>query len=75
MRKPCQGSGRPRDCVEKKGMLAELGRYLTTQFGVTRFPKGLCSREEKFRNGFVLVISITKWNHMHIGNMTYNNEL
>ena len=51
-----------RDCVAKKGMSAKLGRCVTTQKGVTGFPEGLCSREGKVGDGFVLVINISRWN-------------
>jgi len=47
MRKPFQGMNHPRDYVTEKGMPVKLGRCVTTQKGVTRFPKGLCSREWK----------------------------
>jgi len=36
----------------------ELGRCVTTWRGVTGFPEGLCSREGKVVNGFVLVITL-----------------
>lgn len=42
---------------------------------MTRFPKGLCSREGKVGDGFVLVSSISRWNQMHIGSVPWNNEL
>jgi len=31
--------------------------------------------EERVRDGFVFLISITRWNHMHIGIALWNNEL
>ena len=37
-------------------------------------PEGLCSREGKVIDGFVLVISIIRWNQMHIGSPPWNNE-
>jgi len=43
--------------------------------GVTRLCEGLCSREGNSRDGFFLVISITRWNQMHIGSVPWNNEL
>ena len=42
---------------------------------VTGFPEGLCKREGKVIDGFVLVISIARWNQMHMGSVPYNNEL
>jgi len=42
--------------------------------GVTRLPKGLCRREGKAVDIFVLVISIAKWNQMHIGSVPWDNE-
>jgi len=43
--------------------------------GVTRFLKELCSREGKVMDIFVLVISIDRWNQIHIGCVPWNNEL
>jgi len=43
--------------------------------GVAEFPKGLCSREGKLRDGSILVISIARWNQMHIGSVPWNNDL
>lgn len=74
-RKPCRGRGHLRDCVAEKGMPAELGRCLTAQKGVTKLPEGLCSREGKVGDGFVLVISIVRWNQMHIGSVPWNNKM
>jgi len=54
----CQGTWKVSDCTE----------------GVTEFPKGLCRREGKVRDIFVLVIRISRWNHMHIGSVPQNNE-
>jgi len=42
--------------------------------GWPEFPKGLCSREGNAGNGFFLVISIARWNHMHIGRAPWNNK-
>jgi len=47
---------------------------VTSQNGMTGFPKGLYSREGKVIDGFFLVISIAIWNHMHIGSVPWNNE-
>ena len=47
----CQGTWKVSECTK----------------GVTTLPEGLCSREGKVKDGFVLVISIAKWNQMHIG--------
>ena len=55
-----------RDSVVGKGIPTELARSFTTWKGVTIFPKGLCRREGKVEDGFVLVISISRWNQMHI---------
>ena len=41
---------------------------------VTRLPDGLCSREGKVVDILVLVISIARWNQMHIGSEPWNNE-
>jgi len=41
---------------------------------VNGLPEGLCSREGKVKNIFVLVIIIAIRNHMHIGNVPWNNE-
>lgn len=46
----------------RMGVPAKLGRLVTAQKGLTRFLEGLCSREGKDRDGFVLVISIARWN-------------
>jgi len=46
---------------------------VTSQKGVTGFPKELCIREGKDVDIF-FVISITKWNHMHIGSAPRNDE-
>jgi len=40
-----------------------------------RIPEGLCNREWKVKDGFVLVISIVRWNQMYIGIAPWNNEL
>lgn len=42
--------------------------------GVTIFPKRLCSREGKAKDGFVLVIRISIWNQMHNRSASWNNE-
>ena len=55
------------------GVPAELGRLVTTRKGVTVFPR-LCSREGKAEDIFGLFMSISKWNHMHIGSVPWNNE-
>ena len=34
------------------GVLAQLGRCVTTRKEVTRLPEGLCSREWKAKDGF-----------------------
>jgi len=57
------------------GVLVELGRRVTAHKGITGFPKELCSREGNAGDGFVLVISITRWNHMHIGSVPWNNDI
>ena len=41
---------------------------------VNGFPEGLCIIEGKVGEGFVLVISISIWNHMHIGSVPWYNE-
>ena len=42
--------------------------------GLIRLPKGLSSIEWKVVDGFVLVISIIRWNQMYIGSTPWNNE-
>lgn len=46
------------------GEVEELGRCVTAQKGMTGLPEGLCSREGKVGDGFVLVISIARWNQI-----------
>jgi len=41
---------------------------------VTRFIEGLCRKEGRDEDIFVLVIRISIWNQMHIGSMPWNNE-
>ena len=55
--------------------VGELGRCVTTRKGVTVFLEGLCSREGKTEDGFVLFISIAIWNQIHIESVPWNNEL
>jgi len=55
------------DELPRMGIPVELGRCVIAWKWVTGFPEGLCSREGKFKDGFVLVISIAIWNQMHIG--------
>jgi len=57
------------------GVPTKLGRCVIAQKVVTGFPEGLCKREGKVIDGFVLVISIARWNQMHMGSVPYNNEL
>ena len=47
---------------------------MTARKGVTRFPKGLCSKEGKVKDIFSLFISISRWNQMHIESVPWNNE-
>lgn len=47
---------------------------MTTWKGVIKFLEGLCSREGKVADMFVLAISIARWNQMHIGSAPKNNE-
>jgi len=47
---------------------------VTAQKGMTGFPEGLRSREGKVVDIFFLVISISRWNQMHIGSVPWNNE-
>ena len=35
--------------------------------GLTGLPERLCSKEGKVGDGFFFVISISRWNQMHIG--------
>ena len=63
-----------RDGLPEMGVPAELGRCVTAWKGVAKFPEGLCSREGKVEDIFVLVISIAKWNQMHNGSLPWNNE-
>lgn len=55
-------------------MPTELGRCVTARKGVTGLLEGLCSKEGKIRDEFVLVISIARWNQMHIRSAPWNNE-
>ena len=64
----------PWDRLPRMGVPAKLGRCVTAWKGVTRLPEGLCSREGKVEDILVLVISITRWNQMHIGSVSWNNE-
>ena len=66
VKKPCQVRGPSRDYVAEKGMPTKLGSCMTMWKGVTGFLEGLCRIEGKVEDGFVLVISISIWNHMHI---------
>jgi len=52
----------------------KLGRCDARE-GVTRLPEGLCSREGKVKDIFVLVISISRSNQIHIGSVPWNNGL
>lgn len=52
----------------------ELGRCVTARKVVNGFPEGLCIREGKALDGFVLVISISRWNQMHIGSVPWDSE-
>ena len=72
-RKPFQGMDCLRDNVAKKGMAAELANCVTSWKGVNGLLKGLCSREGKDGDGF-FVITSSRWNQMHIGSVTWNNE-
>jgi len=56
------------------GLLMELGRFVTAKKGVNEFPKGLCGRGGKAKDGFVLGISIARWNHIHIRSVPWKNE-
>ena len=56
------------------GCASEIGRCVIAQKGVTGFLEGLCSREGKVEDIFVLVINISRWNQMDIGNVPWNNE-
>lgn len=60
--------------MPEMGVPTKLGKCVTEQNGVTRFPKGLCSREGNARDILVLVIRISIWNQMHIANVPWNNE-
>ena len=42
--------------------------------GGDQISQGLCKREGKVTDVFVLVISIARWNQMHIGSAPWNNE-
>lgn len=64
----------PRDGSHGIGDAEELGRWMTTQKGVNKLPEEICSREGKVRDGFVLVISIARWNQMHIGSAPQDNK-
>ena len=63
-----------RDGFPGMGVPVEIGRCVTTQKGVTGLPEGLCSREGKVGDISIFVISISRWNQMHIGNVPWNNE-
>ncbi len=65
----------PRDGLTGMGVLAEVGRWVTAQKWLIGLLEGLCSREGKSGDGFLLVIRITRWNQMHIGSAPWNNEL
>ena len=56
------------------GVPVKLERCVIAWKEVTKFPEGLCKREGKVGDRFVLVISISRWNQMHIGNVPWNNE-
>jgi len=43
--------------------------------GMNGLPKGLCIKEWKVEDGFVLVISISRWDQTHIGSAPWKNEL
>jgi len=57
------------------GGASRTWKVCDAQKGVTEFAKGLCSREGKVGEGFFLVISIARWNQMHIGSVPQKNEL
>ena len=59
----------PRDGLPGMGVLAELGRCVTTRKGVIGLPEGLCSREGKDGDIFFLVIRIGRWNEIPIGSV------
>ena len=48
--------------LSEMGVPAELGRWVTAWKGMTKLPEGLCSREGKVGDIFVLFISISRWN-------------
>ena len=64
-----------RDGIPEMGVLVELGRCVTAQKGVTGLPEGICSREGKVGDIFFFVISIARWNEMHIGSAPWNNKM
>ena len=68
VRKPCQGMSL------KKGDVGELERWVTAWKGMTGFLEWQCSREGKVWDILVLVISVARWNYMHIGSAPRNNE-
>jgi len=69
VRKPCQGMDYPgwRFQPNLEGVWLH-GR------GWPDFPERPCSREGKADNIFVLIISISRWNQIHIGSTPSNNE-
>lgn len=52
----------------------EHGRWVTARKGVTSFPEGLCNREGKSSDIFVLIMRISRWNQIHTGSLPWNNE-
>ena len=52
----------PKGWNSRDGGAKETWKVSDYMEGVTRLPEGLCSKEGKVTDGFVLVISIAKWN-------------
>jgi len=63
-----------RDGLPGMGVLAKRASCVTARKGVIRLLKGLCSREGKVWDIFVFVISISRWNQIHIESVPWNNE-
>ena len=64
-----------RDGSSRIGDASETWKVSDCIEGVTGLPEGLCNREGKVGDIFVLVTSISRWNQMHIGSLLWKNEL
>ena len=59
----------PRDELPEMGVPSKLGWCVNAWNGVKEFLEGMCRREGKSGDGFVLAIKIYRWNQMHIGSV------